>query len=136
MLCGRLSRGAASWNRPVSIALIAIAVALELEEDELAPPANAAQLLPDERRQLGRGAAHGQGRGRLGAHDRPTGKRSMEGVRDDRQVGQLGHGRAIVAVRRPVLDSAGLSGRNCRVPTLIPMRLRRSGPRPTIRRTT
>ena len=74
------------------------------------------------------GAADGEGRGRVGPHDRPAAQDCMEGVRDDRQIGQFGHGRAIVAARSPVLDSAGLSGRNCRRHAHPDLR-RRSGPR-------
>ena len=62
------------------------------KSDELAPPPDAAQRLADEGRELGRRAAHGERRGRLGPHDRPAGQRGVEGVRDDRQIGQLGHG--------------------------------------------
>ena len=95
-------------------------VAIEVEQDELAPSPDTAELLPNQARELGRRAAHGEWRGRLGPHDGSTGQRGVEGVRHDRQIGQLGHGAAIVGACGSVLDSAGPSGRNSRTASLIP----------------
>ena len=67
-------------------------VTFELEEDEFAPTVDLAQPLSDEPGQLGRRATDGERRGRLGTLDRPTGQCSVEGVRHDLQIGQLGHG--------------------------------------------
>jgi hypothetical protein len=50
------------------------------------------ESLPDERLELRRGAADGKRRGRLRALDSTAGEGGMEGVRDDRQIGKLGHG--------------------------------------------
>src|SRR5204863_8077244 len=73
----------------------------ELEQDELPTAADTPDLLAHEGSELRRRAAHGKWGGRLGAHDRSTGERGVEGVRHDRQIGQLGHGGAIVAAYPP-----------------------------------
>ena len=63
---GSLSPGAASWKRPVSIGLHGDRVAVEVDQQELAAPPDRRDALADERRQLGRRAAHGERSGRLG----------------------------------------------------------------------
>ena len=90
---GCLAPGAASWNRPVSIGLTTIESRREVDEQELAAPGDAHDALPHERVELCRRAPDREGRERLRVRDRPTGHGRMEGLRDDRQVGQLGHGR-------------------------------------------
>ena len=72
-------------------------VSVELEGHELPPPADRDQALPNEGAKLGRCTSNRERCGCLGAHDRAARQRRVESVNDDRQVGQLGHGRAIVA---------------------------------------
>ena len=93
------------------------AIAIELEDDELAAPAHAARSVWPTSAASSAGVPRtASGAGASRPYDRPAGERSVEGVRDDRQIGQLGHGRAIVAACSGVLDSAGPSGRNCTRP--------------------
>ena len=107
VLAGSLSPGAASWNRPVSIGLQAIAsrsrsISRNLPRrriDRTRWPTRAASSAGVPRTASGPGA--------LGGHDRPAGERGMEGIGDHGQIGQFGHGAAIVAVGRRVLDSPG-----------------------------
>ena len=63
-------------------------------------------------------------------------ERRMEGVGDHGQIGQFGHGAAIVAVGRPVLDSPGPKGHGQRTSDIEPFDARRSGPRSRSPRTT
>ena len=92
VLAGSLSPGAASWNRPVSIGLHGDRVPLELDEQELAAPADRPDALADEAGQLGRRAAHGERSGGVGRRDRSAGEGGMEGVGDHGQIRQFGHG--------------------------------------------
>ena len=83
------------------------AVAIELDQEELAAASDRLHALPDEGLELRRRAPDGERReGRRGP-DPTAGERGVEGLGDDRQVWQFGHGRPIVAARRRVLDSPG-----------------------------
>ena len=91
-----LHRGQGQLEPPGQHRIDHHAVAFELEIEELAQAADREDALPGEGLQLGRGAPHGERRERLGGGDGPAGEGGVEGVHDDVQVGQLGHGRAIV----------------------------------------
>ena len=113
VLPGCFSFGSASWKRPVSIGLTTMRVALEVQEQELAPPADRGQALPDEGLQLGRRAADRERGDRGRRADRPAGEARMERLGDDRQVGQFGHSRPIVAdcwARKPCARLSRPSG--------------------------
>ena len=72
-------------------------VPLEVQEEELAAPADGGEPLADECFQLGRRAADRERRDRGRGADRPASEGGMERLGDDRQVGEFGHGRPIVA---------------------------------------
>ena len=82
-------------------------VALEVDQQELPASPDLDDALSDEGRHLGRRAAHGERSGRLGGPYGTAREGSVEGVGDHGQIGQFGHGAAIVAFRRRVLDSPG-----------------------------
>ena len=108
------SPGAASWNRPVSIGLTTIRSRSRSTSRNLPRRRIAVEPLPDERLELGRRAPDGERREGLGPDDRPPGEGGVEGLGDDGQVGQLGHGPAIVGRENPVLDSPGPRGQDSR----------------------
>ena len=100
--------GAASWNRPVSIGLHDDRGRARGRQQELARAGGS----PSTRWPTSACSSAGvprtaSGAGRLGRLDRPAGQRRVEGVGDDGQIGQFGHGRAIVARGSRVLDSPG-----------------------------
>jgi len=76
-------------------------IAREGGDEELASASDAPQLLADEGVQLGRSAADSERPRSSSGGDCSTGQGSVEGIGDDRQVGQFGHGRPIVAVDAP-----------------------------------
>ena len=96
----------------MSIGLNDDRVALEVEEEEIARAGGSARALPDERLQLRRRATHGERRRSEAGSDRPAGERGMERIGDDGQIGQFGHGAAIVAGGTRVLDSPGPKGQD------------------------
>ncbi len=86
------------------------AIPVEVDEQELAPPADVGDPLADECFELGRRPPHGKGSGGRHGRDRTPDEGGVEGLGDNGQIGQFGHGRPIVAARNRVLDSPG-SGR-------------------------
>ena len=84
--------GAASWNRPVSIGFTTMASRSRSISEELAALGDPGHDLPDERRELRRGAANRQGTGGLGPADRTAAERGIERFGDDGEVRKFGHG--------------------------------------------
>ncbi len=108
---GRLIAAAGtSWKRPVSIGLQAMRVAVEVDQQELAAPPDRRSRVGRQGVKLGRRASHRQRTGCLDRADRSPGERRVERVGDHGQIGQFGHGAAIVAAGGPVLDSPGPKG--------------------------
>jgi hypothetical protein len=68
------------------------AVAVEVNLEELAPSADAADGLSHESGELVRGAADGEWAGGLCGGDPTAAEGRIERLGDDRQVGQFGHG--------------------------------------------
>ena len=114
-------------------------VALEVQEQELAAPPDGGQPLADEGLQLGRRAADRERRDRARGTDRPAGEGRVERLGDDRQVGEFGHGRPIVAdcwCQNPCARLSRPSGPPQLKSDEPANRERRSGPRSRSPRTT
>ena len=82
-------------------------VTLERDQEELPAAPDGVESLAAQRLHLGGRAADGQGARSLGRPHRPTGQSGMERIGNHGQIGEFGHGFAIVVVRNPVLDSPG-----------------------------
>ena len=72
-------------------------VALEVDHEELAPPADTSDPLAHERLELRGRAPHRQRARGFDEADRPSPQGGVERLGDHGQIGQFGHGRAIVA---------------------------------------
>ena len=82
-------------------------VVVELQQQELAPLLDRADLAADEAGQLGRRAPHGERSMGHGRADPATGQGRLERFGDDGEIGQLRHAGTIVGREKPVLDSPG-----------------------------
>ena len=97
---GGFSPRAASWKRPVSIGLTTTRSRSRSSRGTCPARAIARDALPGERLELRRRAADGSGIGARARRDGPARQGGVEGVGDDVEVGQLGHGRRLYPRKR------------------------------------